>query len=167
MTGGEAAGGAVFLTDCRGIEDRRYGSTLAALLAAGSAGSLILGTRAVLSPDLAEVYLLFQHGALRVKVWVSTMWLTKLPATHLDALLINPENGRACRVIRAALEELLREPAVETGVILLLQFVAILANAIHNSFEILTNILDYLRVSRNEVTVFFCGQNDITYFSWN
>lgn len=39
---------------------------------------------------------------------------------YLDALLIDPENRRAARVIRLALKEAFREPAVETGVVLLL-----------------------------------------------
>lgn len=81
----------------------RNGSTfgLGLRLSAGTARIVVLRAGAVLRSDLPQLNLLLPHGAL-------------------DALLIDPENRRAARVIRLALKEAFREPAVEAGVVLLL-----------------------------------------------
>lgn len=81
----------------------RNGSTfcLGLRLSAGTTRIVVLRAGAVLRSDLPQLNLLLPHGAL-------------------DALLIDPENRRAARVIRLALKEAFREPAVEAGVVLLL-----------------------------------------------
>lgn len=100
----------------------RNGSTfcLGLRLSAGTTRIVVLRAGAVLRSDLPQLNLLLPHGALKVKDW-STSWMMKLETwAYLDALLIDPENRRAARVIRLALKEAFREPAVETGVVLLL-----------------------------------------------
>lgn len=50
---------------------------------------------------------------------------------YLHALLIYPENRRTRRVICLTFEESLREPTIKAGIVLFLQLVAVLANAVH------------------------------------
>jgi len=128
--------GDLFLADC-GIKavarmlGRRDGSTLALRLGLSTRTVciVILGACGVLRSHLPQLDLLFPHGALKVKGCINRFDDETWP--YLDALLVDPENRRAARVIRLTLQESLREPAVEAGIVLLLELIAIVAYAVH------------------------------------
>lgn len=57
----------------------------------------------------------------------SQMW----PDIYLHTELVDLEERRACLVVCTAPQKLLGKPIVKAGIILFLQFVAVLADAVH------------------------------------
>lgn len=94
---------------------------------------MLLGRTQMVRVDFFELDLLRFHRFLQSQYIQSVFnkYDELIESSHLDAALVDLKKRGARRIVGASFQELLSKPAVEAGVVLFLQLVAILTDTVH------------------------------------